>query len=121
MKPLRLKKEYIKILLLLCTLLPYIVSFTDSDVRGFLSVDKSHGANAHQYEIDKNILAKIYLLPQNISDTILPAKFIPLHNQQVKDNRYCHRNLENYQNRVLAINHPILAYKISLSAFTAIG
>ena len=121
MKPLRSKKEYIKIVLLLCTLLPYIISLTDSEVSGFLKVDKSKSTNTHQYEIDKNILAKIYLLPQNISDTILPAKFISLHNKEIKNHCYCHRELENYQNHLPAVNHPILAYKISLSAFTAIG
>lgn len=121
MKPLRYKKEYITIIILFTILLPHIVSISDCGISNLLKVNVNQKAHSNEYEIDKNILTKIYLSPQNSFKTILPIKYISRQAHQIKDHNFSHRKLDYYQTEVLSLNHPLPAYKISLTAFTSDG
>ena len=121
MKPAQLNNKLIKTVLLITVLVPYIISFTNTEVSGFLAFDVNQKAHSHWYEIDNSTIAKIYLLPQNTLDTILPEKLIPISLQPAKSNNQFYRNIEYYHTKIFEVNHPIPAFKISLSAYTSGG
>jgi hypothetical protein len=119
MRKSKINKDFFKILLLLVSLFAYTASFA----RGydFTNTCKKPDFNACQFESDKINNTKFCLVPENPSYTILTARFISLHIQQSRDHTSRYKKLDFYKNRVLAFNHPISVYKISLSVFTAIG
>lgn len=121
MKRTQMNNKIIKTVLLITVLVPYIISFTNTEVRGFLAFDINQEAHSHWYEIDNNSIAKIYLLPQNTLDTILPEKLIPISLQPINSNNQFYRNIESYHTQIFEVNHPIPAFKISLSAYTSGG
>jgi len=118
MKKFRIEKEYLKIILLLSSLFSYLLSC--AVLNDFYTSPKTDH-NVYHYEADNSRIVKYYLLPENSSDTILTERFISFHVQQVRDHTYRFKQVNYYKDRVLALNHPIAAYKISLSVYTAIG
>lgn len=117
-----MRKNY-KAYFFIVILLPFIFSFSESDLNGLIEVSVKAETNqsTHKVLIDKNVFFKVYIDPSGLSEMILPDRFISV-NEQKKPHQNLWHDAYNYsQSTNIFLHHPIACYKISLSVYTSDG